>query len=68
MRKVLTLATVAGVCGILCALMRRAENGGSYIVDLALNYYNQWLVNSVGEYPNVEWEDLWNRNGRQVFR
>ena len=48
--------------------MRRAESGGSYIVDLALNYYNQWLVNSVGEYPQTVWEDVWDRNGRQIFR
>lgn len=59
---------IAGVCGILCALMRRADVGGSYKVDLALNYYNTWLANSVGQYPETVWQDLWTRNGRQVFR
>ncbi|KAL2430822.1 Acetyl-coenzyme A transferase nodX [Exophiala dermatitidis] len=59
---------VAGVTGILCALMRRAEQGGSYKVDLALNYYNQWLADSVGEYPEEVWQDVWSRNGKQVFR
>jgi hypothetical protein len=33
-----------------------------------LNYYSQWLVNSVGTYPNPVWEDVWARNGKQVFR
>jgi hypothetical protein len=33
-----------------------------------LNYYSQWLANSVGTYPNAVWEDVWTRNGRQVFR
>ena len=59
---------IAGVSGILDALMQRAENGGSYTVDVALNYYSQWLVNSVGMYPKDVWEDVWNRNGRQVMR
>lgn len=59
---------VAGVVGILCALMKRADRGGSYKVDLALNYYNQWLVRSVGTYPEAVWEELWKRNGRVVFR
>ena len=59
---------VAGVVGVLCALMRRAEDGGSYKVDLALNYYNQWLVRSVGTYPEELWQELWKRNGKVVFR
>lgn len=59
---------ISGVTGILCALMRRAEEGGSYKVDVALNYYNQWLADSVGEYPEQVWQDLWKRNGNQVFR
>ena len=59
---------VAGVVGIVSALMRRAETGGSYTVDLALNYYNQWLAGSVGVYPDPVWEDLWARNGNPVFR
>lgn len=59
---------IAGVCGILTALMRRAEKGGSYKADLSLNYYNQWLAESCGEYPEDVWQDLWARNGKQVFR
>jgi len=53
---------VAVVVGILCVLMRWADRGGSYKVNLALNYYNQWLVRSVG------WKKLWKRNRRVVFR
>lgn len=59
---------IAGVAGILTALMRRAEKGGSYRCDLSLNYYNQWLAESCGEYPEAVWQDLWTRNGKQVFR
>ncbi|KAJ9602060.1 hypothetical protein H2200_013420 [Cladophialophora chaetospira] len=59
---------IAGVTAILTALMRRAEEGGSFKVDVALNYYNQWLANSVGEYPEEIWQDVWKRNGKQVFR
>lgn len=33
-----------------------------------MNYYSQWLVNSVGVYPEDVWQDVWTRNGRQVFR
>ncbi|KAF2099225.1 CoA-transferase family III [Rhizodiscina lignyota] len=59
---------VAGVASILTALIRRAEEGGSYKIDVALNYYSQWLVNSCGTYPSSVWEDVWMRNGRKVFR
>ena len=59
---------IAGVTGILCALMRRAKEGGSFKVDVALNYYSQWLADSVGEYPEEVWQDVWKRNGKQVFR
>ncbi|KNG51911.1 CoA-transferase family iii [Stemphylium lycopersici] len=58
----------SGVVGVLNALLRRGAEGGSYQVDVALNYYSQWLVNSVGTYPKDVWEDVWTRNGRQVFR
>lgn len=37
-------------------------------MQVALNYYSQWLVNSVGVYPDDVWQDVWSRNGRQVFR
>ncbi|KAF2713518.1 CoA-transferase family III [Pleomassaria siparia CBS 279.74] len=58
----------AGVVAVLHAIVKRAAEGGSYKVDIALNYYSQWLVNSVGVYPPEVWEDVWSRNGRQVFR
>ncbi|KAE8332299.1 CoA-transferase family III [Aspergillus sergii] len=59
---------VCGSVGILDALMRRAEHGGSYTVETALNYYSQWLVKSVGDYPKSVWENVWSVNGRKVFR
>jgi hypothetical protein len=74
----------AGVVAVLNAIIRRGTQGGSYKVDvslslkslqtphlplqLALNYYSQWLVNSVGVYPQDVWDEVWSRNGRQVFR
>ncbi|EXJ66289.1 uncharacterized protein A1O5_10441 [Cladophialophora psammophila CBS 110553] len=59
---------IAGTCGILQALLEQAEYGGSYLVDTALDYYNRWLIEEVGEYPKQVWEHLWQRNGRAVFR
>ncbi|TVY50599.1 hypothetical protein LCER1_G007668 [Lachnellula cervina] len=59
---------VAGICGILDAILQRGEHGGSYQVDIAINYYSQWLVSSVGTYPAPVWDALWSANGRQVFR
>ncbi|KAH8810994.1 alpha-methylacyl-CoA racemase [Xylogone sp. PMI_703] len=59
---------VSGTIAILLALLRRGESGGSYKVDVALNYYSQWLVNSVGTYSSAVWDDVWARNGKQVFR
>ena len=59
---------IVGVCGILDALAKKGEYGGSYTVDLALGYYNQWLVDSVGMYPQDVWEGVWERNGREVLR
>ncbi|KAI4684804.1 uncharacterized protein J4E88_004245 [Alternaria novae-zelandiae] len=58
----------SGVIAVLNAIIRRGTEGGSYKVDIALIYYSQWLVNSVGTYPTDVWEDVWTRNGRQVFR
>jgi crotonobetainyl-CoA:carnitine CoA-transferase CaiB-like acyl-CoA transferase len=58
----------AGSCGVLQALMEQAEHGGSYLVDTSLNYYSRWLAKDVGEYPQDVWNDVWDRNGRQVFR
>ncbi|KAK5045785.1 hypothetical protein LTR84_008878 [Exophiala bonariae] len=59
---------IAGTCGVLEALMEQARHGGSYLIDTSLNYYNQWLTSTVGEYPLQVWKDVWARNGRQVFR
>ena len=58
---------VAGVCGVLDALTQRGEKGGSYVVDIALNYYCQWLINSVGVYPDEVWQELWTQHGKMVF-
>lgn len=75
---------MAGICAALDAILRRGKDGGSYQVDvrarftsdanpinseqIALNYYSQWLVNSVGVYPKSVWERLWAQNGNLVFR
>ncbi|OOO07739.1 L-carnitine dehydratase/bile acid-inducible protein F [Aspergillus oryzae] len=59
---------VMGVCGVLNALIERADKGGSFFMDTALNYYSQWLVNSVGTYPQSVWEDVWQRHNRLAFR
>ncbi|KAK7956000.1 CoA-transferase family III domain-containing protein [Apiospora aurea] len=58
---------VSGVIGIITALLRRAEEGGSYTVKIALNY-SQWLVTTCGTYPPAVWSDLWQRHGSPVFR
>ncbi|KAF8151903.1 CoA-transferase family III domain-containing protein [Pholiota molesta] len=50
---------VAGATGVLQAIIERSEKGGSYVVDVALNYYNQWLVNSCSTYPPEVWDALW---------
>lgn len=63
-----SMTGLSGVIAILTALLKRADEGGSYKVDFALNYYNQWLAKSVGEYPKEVWEDLWDRHGRFVYR
>ena len=57
-----------GVAAILCALLQRGEKGGSFTIDLALNYYNQWLARSVGTYPAAVWEEVWDRYGKFQFR
>jgi len=62
------LAGLAGTIGVMGALMQLAEKGGSYTVDVSLNYYSQWLVNSVGTYPPDVWKDVWDRNGKVIFR
>ncbi|CZT14614.1 related to acyl-CoA transferases/carnitine dehydratase [Ramularia collo-cygni] len=59
---------IAGCVGVMQALIERAEKGGSYVVDFSLNYYNHWLAESCGTYPDEVWQDVWTRNGRQKFR
>lgn len=59
---------IAGSCAVLEALVLQAKQGGSYLIDTALNYYNRWLAERVGEYSTDVWDELWTRNGRQVFR
>ncbi|KPM39360.1 hypothetical protein AK830_g7193 [Neonectria ditissima] len=58
---------IVGICGVMDALLRRGLEGGSYQVDLALDYYNNWLVRSVGTYPQDVWKALWERFGSPVF-
>ncbi|KAK0469143.1 CoA-transferase family III domain-containing protein [Desarmillaria tabescens] len=57
----------SGAIGIIQALIERAEKGGSYVVDAALNYYNQWLVNSCGEYLKDVWDAVYVKAGCPVF-
>jgi crotonobetainyl-CoA:carnitine CoA-transferase CaiB-like acyl-CoA transferase len=58
---------ISGTCAILVALLRRGEKGGSYAIDLALNYYTTWLVNSVGEYPREVFERVWGEHDNRVW-
>ncbi|CAA7257389.1 unnamed protein product [Cyclocybe aegerita] len=58
---------VAGATGVLQALIEKSEKGGSFVVDVALNYYNQWLVDTCGKYPPAVWEALRSLYGRPVF-
>ncbi|KAK5987469.1 Acetyl-coenzyme A transferase nodX [Cladobotryum mycophilum] len=58
---------IAGSCAILLALLRRAEKGGSYCIDLALNYYSTWLIKSVGTYPDEVFDHMWAENGRPIY-
>ena len=59
---------LSGVCGILIAILRRGEKGGSYAVDLALNYYNQWLIRSVGTYPDHIFRTMRDETGHENYR
>ncbi|KAG4272722.1 hypothetical protein FPRO04_10238 [Fusarium proliferatum] len=59
---------IAGTCAILEALVDQSESGGSYVIDTSLNYYNQWLAQSVGEYPKPVWDHVWSQTGHEVFR
>lgn len=59
---------IAGTCAVLQALIEKSEKGGSFLVDTALNYCNQWLINKVGEYPRDVWQSVWTKAGRPIFR
>ena len=59
---------IVGSCAIIIALLHRAETGGSYCIDLALNYYSTWLINSVGTYPMPVWNELRAEHGNPVYR
>lgn len=59
---------IAGSCAIISAIVQRAETGGSYSIDLALNYYNTWLINSVGVYPEPVFDRVWAEHGKPVYR
>ncbi|ESK89133.1 CAIB/BAIF family enzyme [Moniliophthora roreri MCA 2997] len=59
---------VAGSIGAIQALIERGDKGGSYVVDVALTYYGQWLIKSCGTYSREVWNHLWERHGKPVFR
>lgn len=59
---------IAGSCAILIALLRRAESGRSYCVDLALNYYSAWLIQSVGTYPASVFDRVWAEHDRTAYQ
>ncbi|RFU76509.1 l-carnitine dehydratase [Trichoderma arundinaceum] len=59
---------IAGSCAVLLALLRRAEKGGSYSIDLSLNYYSTWLIRSVGTYSSEVFDKVWAEHGRPVYR
>ncbi|KAK1255547.1 hypothetical protein MKX08_009542 [Trichoderma sp. CBMAI-0020] len=61
-------AGISGICAVMDAVVRRGETGGSYKVNLALDYYTNWLINNVGTYPEDVWKELWGRYGSPVFR
>jgi len=37
-------------------------------IQVALNYYSQWLVNTCSTYPPKIWDELWGAYDRPVFR
>ncbi|KAI9276484.1 putative L-carnitine dehydratase [Umbelopsis sp. AD052] len=58
----------AGAIAVIQALTDQAKNGGSHVVDLALNYYSMWLVNQVGTYDDEQWKKVWESNGKPSLR
>ncbi|KAI8716390.1 hypothetical protein NCS52_00932600 [Fusarium sp. LHS14.1] len=59
---------IAGSCAVLLAILRRAESGGSYCIDLALNYYSAWLTRSVGTYPTDVFAKVWAEHDKTVYQ
>ena len=59
---------LAGICAILIAILRRGERGGSFAVDVSLNYYNQWLVRCVGTYPEAIFWRMRDETGHEDYR
>ncbi|KAJ5927851.1 hypothetical protein N7466_006807 [Penicillium verhagenii] len=59
---------VSGSAAVLQALCKRGEKGGSYGIDVSLNYYSQWLVRSCGKYPAEVWSELWKSTGSLTFQ
>ncbi|KAI1816961.1 CoA-transferase family III [Poronia punctata] len=59
---------VAGSTAVLEALIKRAKEGGSYSIDVALNYYSQWLVRSCGTYSDDVWQEVWQRHSSPTYR
>ncbi|PGH11602.1 hypothetical protein AJ80_07072 [Polytolypa hystricis UAMH7299] len=58
---------VSGSTAVLQAICEHAEKGGSWGVDVALNYYSQWLVRSCGKYPSDVWSKLWTSTGSLTY-
>ncbi|PWN52411.1 CoA-transferase family III [Violaceomyces palustris] len=56
-----------GATGVLHALQRRAQEGGTYLVNVSLSYYNVWLA-SLGMYPEEVWVQLWSDYERFQFK
>jgi hypothetical protein len=54
----------AGATAVIQALIEKSQKGGSYVIDCALNYYSQWLVDKVGTYSDDMWKTLWETNGK----
>ncbi|OZJ06122.1 hypothetical protein BZG36_01055 [Bifiguratus adelaidae] len=59
---------ISGAIAVIQALMNRSIRGGSFRVDVALNYYNVWLVKEIGVYPKDVWNKLWSEKGAPKLR
>ncbi|KAL9537484.1 hypothetical protein MBANPS3_011740, partial [Mucor bainieri] len=58
----------AGAIAVIQALIDRSTQGGSYVIDAALNYYNTWLGDCIGTYEDDVWKQLWESKGKPVPR